>query len=156
MLQLFGCLDRQPPASALPSRPAVMAQRPLEEHHIVWHLKDSDERADGFIAGARLCPAAAPGPGASACAAGRFRLGGFTGSRLWCGTQETGTQSSARRVSSWLAGGVLGIGAELVQQGSSMRQHGSQGPVPSMPEADTAFAATGLSHAALGSGGHDA
>ena len=52
MLQLFGCLDRASPAEPLPSRPAVVQTRPLEEHHIVWHLKDSDERADGYMAGA--------------------------------------------------------------------------------------------------------
>lgn len=54
VLRLFGCLDRPPPATPLPSRAAVPQTSALDEHHMVWHLKDSDERADGFMAGERL------------------------------------------------------------------------------------------------------
>ena len=50
-LQLLGTLHRDPPAQMPAARPVELQQVAMRDRRMVWHLKDSDERADGVIAG---------------------------------------------------------------------------------------------------------
>ena len=55
-LELLGTLQRDPPADPAPGRPVQLQQLAMQDRRTIWHLKDSDERADGVIAGeAAVC-----------------------------------------------------------------------------------------------------
>ena len=50
-LELLGTLQRDPPVDPAPGRPVQLQQLDAQDRRTIWHLKDSDERADGVIAG---------------------------------------------------------------------------------------------------------